>query len=58
MGVALVVFSVPWDELLAVPNSRRKFVNDVGRKFAGRLASIDHYFRDLDPPHSCLEAVR
>jgi hypothetical protein len=35
MSVALVVYSVPWDELLSVPNSRRgQLVTDVGNKFA------------------------
>jgi hypothetical protein len=59
MSVALVVYSVPWDELLAVPNSRRrKLVSEIGRKFAARLESIDRWFRDIDPPLSCREAVR
>jgi hypothetical protein len=59
MSVALVVYSVPWGELLAVPNSRRqKFVTDVGRKFAARFKEIERFFLEVDPPPSCREALR
>jgi hypothetical protein len=58
MSLGLEVYSVPWDELLAVPGSRRrKLVTDIGRKHP-YLAGIDRLFADWDPPNTCLEAVR
>jgi hypothetical protein len=56
---ALVVYAMPWEELLAVHGSRRrKLVTEITREFGDRLDGLDRLFRDIEPPPSSREAVR